>query len=146
MKSSPLLILLALCGCTLAGCTLIDQNTFNPNAAAAPVIPPAPKPVVAAPIPSGRPPLLAIAPTARPADYATILNKAVADARARKPDVVFDVVEMEAPDAPPDTVLGAAAAEVAQAIVARGIPPARVRLAARPDASALAKEVRVYVH
>ena len=131
-------------GALLGGCTLVDQNTFYPGASAAPVIPPAPVAAVA-PVPSGPQPLLVISPGAKAADYAGVLRKAVASARARKAAVVFDVVEMEAPDAPGDTVLGAAAASVARSIVAEGVPPARVRLDARPDASAVAKEVRVYV-
>jgi hypothetical protein len=129
----------------LGGCTLIDQNTFYAGAKDAPVIAAAPKPTVAPPVPSGPPPLVSISPGAKPADYARVLGKAVHDARARKPDVMFDVVEMQAPDAPADVVLGAAAADVAREIVANGVPPSRIRLAARPDASAVAKEVRVYV-
>ena len=129
----------------LGGCTLIDQNTFNPNAGAAPVIPKAPVAAVAPAAPSGPQPLLVISPNAGLADYAGPLRRAVASARARKAAVVFDVVEMEPPDAPSDTVLGAAAAGVARAIVAEGVAPARVRLDARPDAGAVAKEVRVYV-
>jgi len=52
---------------------------------------------------------------------------------------------MQAPDAQADTVLGTGAAEVARTIVAEGVLPGRVRLAARPDASATPKEIRVYV-
>jgi hypothetical protein len=130
---------------TLAGCTLIDQNTFYPGAKDAPAIAEAPKPAVETPKPPGPPPLVTISPGARPADYAVILGKAARDARARKPDVMFDVVEMEKPDAPPDTIMGAGAADVARELVANGVAPARIRLVARPDASAVAKEVRVYV-
>lgn len=129
----------------LGGCTLVDQNTFYPGASAAPVVPPAPKPVVPPPTPSGPPPLLTISPGAKPPDYARVLGKAVKDAQARKADVMFDVVEMEAPDAPSDVVLGAEAADVARELVANGVPPVRIRLVARPDATAIPKEVRVYV-
>jgi hypothetical protein len=129
----------------LGGCTLIDQNTFYPGAKDPPVVPQPPKPAAAPPVPSGPPPLVTISPGAKPADYARVLGKAVHDAQARKPDVMFDVVEMEAPNAPADTVLGAAATDVAREIVANGVPPARIRLVARPDASAVEKEVRVYV-
>ena len=146
----PLLVRGAALACVVAsavvgGCTLVDQNTFYPGASAAPVIPPAPVAAVAPPVPSGPQPLLVISPGAKAADYGGVLRKAVASARARKADVVFDVVEMEAPDAAGDTVLGAGAAGVARSIVGAGVPPARVRLDARPDASAVAKEVRVYV-
>ena len=129
----------------LGGCTLIDQNTFYPGAGAAPVIPAAPVKVVA-PVTPGPQPLLVIAPNAKPDDYAAVVKKAVDGARARKADVVFDVVEMEKPDAAADAVLGEAAVQVAEAIVQQGVPPARVRLDARPDESAIAREVRVFVH
>ncbi len=144
MKYFPVAALLPMVA--FAGCALVDQNTFYPGAKDSPIIPQPPKPAAAAPAPSGPPPLVAISPGAKPADYARVLGKAVHDALARKPDVMFDVVEMEAPDAPADVVLGAAAADVAREIVANGVPPARIRLVARPDASAVAKEVRVYVH
>lgn len=136
----PTLLLAAV---LLTGCTLIDQNTFNPNAGLAPVIPPAPKPP---PPPAPGPlPLLSVSPGANPADYAAALRKAVAAARARKPTVVFDVVEMQPPDTAADAPLGAEALAVARSIVGEGVPPARVRLAARPDAAAPAREVRVYI-
>lgn len=127
-----------------AGCTLVDQNTFNPNAGAAPVIPAAAK-VVAVVAPPGPPPLLTIAPSAGAEVYGAVLRKAVADATARKPTVVFDVVEMQPPDLAVDAPMGVEAAAVARMIVAQGVLPGRVRLVARPDAGAVAREVRVYV-
>ncbi len=142
MIVKPILLMAA---AALGGCTLIDQNTFHPGASQVATFPPKPKPVVPPAMPSGPKPLLTISPGARPADYASVLHKAVNDARARKADVTFDVVEMEPPDVATDILLGAGAAEVARSIVAEGIAPARVRLAARPDASAIPKEVRVYV-
>ena len=128
----------------LTNCTLVDQTTFNPQAGAAPIVPKPPI-VATTATPAGPPPLLTISPNAAPAAYQAVLRKAVADARARKPTVIFDVVEMQPPDAAADTVLGAGAADVARTIVAAGILPGRVRLAARPDASATPKEIRVYV-
>lgn len=125
----------------LAGCTLIDQNTFNPHAGDAPVVP---KPAVPQPPPPGPPPLLVIGPAAT--GYADVLGRAVDSARARKPDVVFDVVEIRRKDAVADDSLGANAAAVAEAIVARGVAPDRVRLVARPEAAGAPGEVRVFVH
>jgi hypothetical protein len=139
-NSRSLLALLA--GFTLAGCTLIDQNTFNPHAGDAPVIPPAPKPVAAVPQ-VGPPPLLVIPPGST--GYAAPLQQAVAAARARKPGVLFDVVEMQPSDRVMDAPLGADAAAVARLIVAQGVPAANVRLAARPERDAKAGEVRVFV-
>jgi hypothetical protein len=129
---------------SLCGCTLIDQRTFNPDADKAPVIA---KPVAApAPPPQiGPPPLLTIVPGATSAVYKTPLHDAVAAALARKPTVVFDVVEMIAPDTPGDAPLGAEAVAVARLIVGQGVPAPRVRLVARPDSTAPAHEVRVFV-
>ncbi len=125
-----------------AGCTLVDQNTFNPHAGDAPVIPPAPV-VAAAPPRIGPPPLLVIPPAAT--GYEPTLRQAVAAARARKPGVLFDVVEMQPLDPPPDAPIGRAAAAVAHLVAAAGVPQANIRLAARPEAGVTPGEVRVYV-
>ncbi len=147
MTRGTWLTLAALAGGALPGCTLIDQNTFNPAARAAPVIPAAP--VAAAPPPSGPPPLLTFRP-GQPVQDA--VRQAVVAARRRKPDVVFDVVAMlpggAGTDAGPDEGAASASAEagtVARAITAQGVPPARVRLFARPEAGLAGQEVRVYV-
>ena len=127
----------------MAGCTLVDQNTFDPTAGKAPVI--APAPVVATPAPAGPTPLLVISPTAGAAEFGPALRKAVASAVARKALVVFDVVEVEAPNTAGDAPLGGAALAVAREIVGAGVPPARVRLDARPDATSPVHQVRVFV-
>ncbi len=140
-----LLLILA----ALPGCTLVDQNTFNPAARAAPVIPPAPV-VAAVPASPGPPPLLTLQP-GQPTQDA--VRQAVAAARRRKPDVVFDVIAM----VPAGTAAGGAVTEsqaasssaeagaVARTITAQGVPPGRVRLFARPEAGLTGREVRVYV-
>lgn len=145
MTCRAALILAALAGGALPGCTLIDQNTFNPAARAAPVIP-RPPVVAAVAAPPGPPPLLTLRP-GQPVQDA--VRQAVAAARRRKADVVFDVVAM-LPSA--ETGLddqaaspGAEAGTVARAITAQGVPPARVRLFARPEAGLAGREVRVYV-
>lgn len=132
LRTSALLLL-------LGGCTLIDQTTFDPKAAQAPVIPPAP-PAPPGP-PPGPPALVVIAPGAT--DYRASLDRAVMAARARKPDVVFNVVEVQAADAV--VPVGTDAVAVARAIVADGVLPDRVRLVARPEAGGRAREIRVYV-
>ncbi len=141
--------LLSLILAALPGCTLIDQNTFNPAASAVPIIPAAPA-VAVVPAPPGPPPLLTLQP-GQPAQDA--VRQAVAAARRRKPDVVFDVVAM----VPAGTAADGAVAEnqaasssaeagaVAHAITAQGVPPGRVRLFARPEAGLTGREVRVYV-
>lgn len=81
------------------------------------------------------------------------VRQAVAAARRRKSDVLFDVVAI----VPAGTVADGVAAEnqaasssaeagtVARAITAQGVPPGRVRLFARPEAGLIGREVRVYV-
>jgi hypothetical protein len=126
----------------LPGCALVDQTTFNPEAGKRPVIPSAPAPVAARPPEPGPPPLLTIS-LPQAGDVRAELARAVAAARARKPDVVFDVVETTG--AEPLATVGREAAAVARLIVAQGVPASRVRLIARPAPEA-GREVRVYVH
>ena len=147
MTHRAVLALAALAGGALPGCTLIDQNTFNPNARAVPVIPAAPV-VAAVAAPSGPQPLLTLRP-GQPVQDA--VRQAVVAARRRKPDVVFDVVTMlpggsgtnAGFDDPASS--SAEAGTVARAITAQGVPPGRVRLFARPEAGLAGREVRVYV-
>ena len=140
-------VLAALAGSALPGCTLIDQNTFNPNARAVPVIPTAPAAAAVA-APRGPQPLLTLRP-GQPVQDA--VRQAVAAARRRKPDVVFDVVAMlpggvsTAADLDDPGPSSAEAGTVARAIAAQGVPPGRVRLFARPEAGLAGQEVRVYV-
>jgi len=140
-------VLAVLAGGALPGCTLIDQNTFNPNARAVPVIPAAPVAAAVA-VPSGPQPLLTLRP-GQPVQDA--VRQAVVAARRRKPDVVFDVVAMLPGGAGTDAGLedptssSAEAGTVARAIAAQGVPPGRVRLFARPEAGLAGQEVRVYV-
>ncbi len=148
MIRRALLILAALPGGMLPGCTLIDQNTFNPAAGAAPVIPRAPI-VAAAPVSSGPPALLTLRP-GQP--YQDAVRQAVAAARRLKQGVVFDVVAVVPAEAAADMGPGSQAAPasaeagaVARAITAQGVPPRQVRLLARPDAGVSARETRVYV-
>ena len=129
----------------LPGCTLIDQNTFNPAAGARPVVPPAPPAPVAAAAFPGPPPLLIL-----PADGAgtEALRSAVTAARARKPGVAFDVVAI-LPGTPTDDATRTAtqsAAGVARGIAAQGVPPARIRVLARPEPAATVGDIRIYVH
>ena len=135
----PLAVLL---GMAAAGCTLVDQNTFNPHAGDAPVVAAAKPPAAA---PTGPPPLLVIG-TARKADYRQTLSEVVAAARARKADAIFDVVELQPPATVAGPSIGDTAEAVARAIVADGVRQDRVLLAIRPAAEASVGEVQVYVH
>lgn len=129
-----------LVGALASGCTLIDQRTFDASAGQPPL---APKLAPPAPPSAAPPALVVIGPDET--GYAVPLARAVAQARARKPDVVFDVVEIQPPDAAASAQLGAKAADVARAIAQAGVPEARIRLVARPDPLARAGEVRVFV-
>lgn len=138
-RRAAMLAWLGLAGAGLSGCTLVDQRTFNPEAGRPPTRPtPPPAPLPSAPPEPGPPPLLSVRLPA-PSDLRSTVAKAVAAAQARKRDVVFDVVEIT-----PGTAAGSEAAEIAQMIVAQGVPASRVRLSARPIA-AVAREVRVFV-
>ncbi len=131
---------------TLAGCKLIDQNTFWPPPKPPPPPPPAP------PGPPAPPPLVVIRFDHPGVAYADALRQAVTAARARKPDVRFAVVAV-APAAPTlaqqATGLARATAEarqVAEAIAAQGVPSEQIALSARAEPGVRFDEVRVLVH
>ena len=146
-------------GCVLlTGCKLVDQRSFDHTAGRAPVpkLPPAPTQVAhAAPTPP-----LFVVPAGQPdQDWQPDLRQAVAEALARKPNVLF-TVESVAPAPPPSSSSSSPAAQaasmraaatldglpVAQAIAADGAQPAQVEMTALADPAARAPEVRVYVH
>ena len=138
--------LLLLLAAALAGCKLVDQNTFWPP----PKPPPPPPP--ARPGPPAPPPLVVIRFDHPGIAYAGALRQAVAAARARKPDVRFGVVAV-APAAPTlaqqAAGLARASAEarqVAEAIAAQGVPAARIALSASAEPGVRSDEVRVFVH
>ena len=149
------LICLALLFPILAGCTLLDQTTFAPSPEvrpAAPVVPPKIE---------TRTPLIVIAASATPKEYAKSLREAVRAAEALKRDIDYDVVGVApigataaatagpagSPVAAPAALQEAAshAAEVMRAIMGQGIPAARIHLAVRSDPAVKAGEIRVYV-
>lgn len=132
-----LLLALAL----LQGCTLIDQTTFDPDAGKRPVIPPVVVPAPPAPLDPAALLTIRFPPTAT---LQADLAKAVDAARARKPDVVFDVVELTAGVGGEGT-LGANADRVARLITAQHVPANRVHLILRAQPGATGNEVRVYV-
>jgi hypothetical protein len=115
-----------------------------------------------------RTPLLVIAGSATPKDYAKSLRDAVRAAEKARHDIVYDVVGVApVPPVPPTTVpatatippapaqpaedavalmaVGAHAAEVMRAIMALGVPAARISLSVRSDPAVTAQEIRVYV-
>ena len=137
-------ITVPLCAVLLAGCTLIDQRTFNPQAGV-PAKPPA------APGPPAIVPLVTINLAKAIPDYAASLHQSVANALARKPDVQFDVVSVvPAAGTPAEQVAAATgitadARAIARAINADGVDDGNIHLSARSDAGVTAREVQVFV-
>lgn len=139
--TAPCLLALLL---AVAGCKLIDQRTFNPNAGKLPA-----PPVVIGP---SAPPLLTIRVDDPTLSYEPILRQQVAAALARKPDVVFDVVTVVPATGTPAAQTAAAtgviadARQVARAINNEGVDDPRIHLAARSEPGLAAREIRVFVH
>ena len=134
----------------LAGCKLVDQRTFDPQAGLPPVVP---KPAPPAPQPdralNGLAPLVTIR-LGQDTNYDRAVLQATAAALARKPDAQFTLltaVPPGTPDAQANTVAQYApeAARVAGLVERRGVPAGRVRLEARPEPNLGAPELRLYV-
>ncbi|MBW4024844.1 MAG: hypothetical protein HIU92_17245 [Proteobacteria bacterium] len=99
----------------------------------------------------GRVPLVTIAASAPPGAYRSALADAVQAARARKPDVVFDVLSAVPQTGTATHQITAAkgltpdAAEVAQAIMADGVPADRITLGSVVVPHIPGDQLRVYV-
>ena len=132
-----------LCVALLCGCTLIDQRTFNPQAG----MPPKPPATGGA----AQVALVTINLAKANPDYAVELHQAVRDALGRKPGVEFDVVSVVPATGTPAQQVAAAtgitadAREIARAINADGVDDGRIHLSARSDASASSRQVQVFV-
>jgi hypothetical protein len=137
---------LLLAGLALAGCKLIDQTTFAPQAET-----PAPAQLAALPPVAGRPALLSIRYSTPNPQYGDALRTAVAAAEERRPGAQYDVVAVV--PVPKDPALQLRdlnqgrqdATRVMQAMMALGVPDTRIALGARTDPSITVREVRVYV-
>ena len=133
----PLLLL-------LAGCTLIDQRTFNPNAGV-------PAKAAVAPGPAPALPLLTVDYAKPNPDYAAALHQAVTEAVSRKPDVQFDVVTVvPATGTPAEQVAAASgltpdARQIARGINQDGVDDGNIHLSARADVAATTRQVQVFV-
>lgn len=133
----------------LGACRLVDQTTFDPALRARIEAKPQPAPAPASPR-LGPPPLLTIRSGAD-VDYAAALRVAVAEARRRKPDVVFKVVTAEPALAGDEARIaaltrdGGLARRVASDILADGVDPGQVALGAMFEPGLKRPEVRVYV-
>lgn len=139
----PLALILPVC---LAGCTLVDQRTFDAKAGHRPV-----PPVVAGPAVRAAAALVTIRYTTPDPEYHAVLENAVHRALARKPDALFSVATLVPPsgnaDQAADAAENAAASgrEVAQAIVAAGAAPGQVEQLVDIDPSLRVREVVVKV-
>jgi len=133
VKYAPLLAILL-----LAGCKLIDQNTFAPSPEAEP-IPLVPGPPVKY---DPRTPLVSIDFTSHSPAYQELLRVAVRSARMRDANVQFDVVAVvkSLESGPPPEALA-----VMRTIMSERVPAGRVHLGMQTDSAVSAVQVRVYV-
>jgi hypothetical protein len=130
----------------LAGCSLVDQTWFNKPAPTAPAVPALPPPKL-----ESRAPLIVIAFATAEPDYGEKLGFAIAAAEASRRGIGYDVFGMApvlgTPSVQAQSERDAAsnAAKVMRAIMANGVPPARIRLGVRTETGLAAPEVRVFV-
>ncbi len=128
----------------LAGCKLIDQRTFNPNADRPPVIAGPPAPAAALP-------LVTIDFSTPDPAYAEVLRQAVEQALSRKRDAQFEVTTVvPATGSPADQVaaasgLDAQARQVARAISGNGVDEDNVHLSARSDPAVKNRQIQIFV-
>jgi hypothetical protein len=126
----------------LAACTLVDQRTFEPAAAAPGAEELARATAQAAPVASIR--------LDQAADWRPALAETARAAAQRRPEAGFDIhalVPTQAPPAEQDRRVAQAiqdARAVAEAMAAAGLPPDRLRLGLRGDPGSPAREVRVF--
>ncbi len=133
-----------LAGLSLTGCKLIDQTTFAPGPEAKPA-------QVALPRLDQRTPLVTIGYDQPDPQYQAMLGYAVHAAEARDAAVQYDVFAVvPAKGTPTQQIAAAGAAQqdavgVMRAIMALGVPAARIHLGVRADPGIGANQVRVYV-
>lgn len=143
-------LLSALLGCViLGGCALVDQRSFDRRAGRAPV-PHAPERVAHGPAPV--PPLFVVQVGAPEEEWRPGLRQAVAEALARKPNVLFtvqSVVPLASSPSGQAAAIRTAGLEqgvpVADAIVADGARPSQVEMQAASDPGLQRPEVRIAV-
>ncbi len=147
MQSKAAQAALAIAAAAVAGCTLIDQRTFNPHAGEKPKL------AVAAPkpLPPGAPPLVEIGFATPNPPYQEELANAVRQALARRPDAIFTVEVLVpvqgSPEAQADQARqGAATARrIAQTIVEAGADQGQIELAVRADPARRVEKAEIRV-
>jgi hypothetical protein len=136
--------MMLLAGLSLSGCKLIDQTTFAPAPEATTV-------QVTLPRIDPRTPLVTIGYDLPDPPYQEMLGYAVHAAEARDAAVQYDVFAVvPAKGAPAQQVQAAGAAQqdavgVMKAIMALGVPAARIHLGLRSDPAIGVNQVRIYV-
>lgn len=142
----------------MAGCKLLDQKTFNPQAGVEPkpYIPPPP------PGPPPVPPLIELVAGTPQAQWKGPVEQIAHKALARKKEVLFVISCLVPPQAAPDSSgsdqAGQAAEQsallalvqhdghdVMQALMDAGVPQTQVEMSAMPDSAVTKPTVRVYV-
>lgn len=126
----------------LAGCALVDQNTFAP-APEAKADSTVAQPPLAVKV-NSRVPLVTVDFSGPPPQYEELLRYAVRAAELRDRDVQYNVVAM----LPNATAAGQGqrdATAVMRSIMLAGVPAARIHLGLRADPMLSGREVRVYV-
>lgn len=146
MRSLPFNLTL-LAATLAAGCTLIDQRSFNPQAGIRPQLPAAPAPKA-----SGPAALLTIRYTTPDPAYADELATAVKHALAIKPNVYFTIQthmpftgSYESQQAAL-TEAAASGREIAESIIADGADQGQVEQTVQIDPAVKVREVRIFVH
>ncbi len=135
-------LLSGLTGCTLPDFQLIDQRTFRRT-------PDAPGEAELARSRLPPLPLVTIRLGQNGIDWRNAMSDAVEAARARKPDVAFDVTTAlpanNTDQARSTQISNADAKEVANALLYDGVNPDRIHIGLRNDPNAAQREVRIYV-
>lgn len=130
--------------CLLSGCKLIDQSTFAPAPEAKPGAAATPAPAPPSVSGESRRALVTIAYSTPNPDYQDVLRYAVRTAEARDPNVQYDVIG-EVPSLAGAEQAQRDATSVMRAIMADGVPPARIHLGLRAEPGVAVRQVRVYV-
>jgi hypothetical protein len=121
----------------LAGCKLLDQQTFapTPEASTAATAPPKVDPRTA---------LVTIGYTTPAPNYQDVLRFAIHEAERRAPGIQYDVVAM-LPNGEDVATAQRRTTEVMRAIMAQNVPANRIHIALRSEPAGATPEVRVYV-
>ena len=136
---------LALTLLVLGGCKLIDQTTFAPSPSKSPSLLPATRGL------DTRAPLLTVSQGTPIPAYRDLLRFAVQQARARDPNVQFDVLVAVPGGIDPAaqaTAVGTTQKEAValmEEIGRDGVPPTQIHLRAGADTTITQSQIRVYV-